>query len=167
MLETERLYLKSYKKEDLDSVLPILSDPHTMSFWPAPFTREQAEAWVDKQVMMNKQIGFGRFVVIEKKTNQIIGDCGIMRAFINGKEENDLGYIIDAKKWRQGYGYEAAKASLDYAIHQLGLSRICANMAYNHSASIRLAEKLGMIKEEEYRNERNRNLLTYVYVWKR
>jgi ribosomal-protein-alanine N-acetyltransferase len=36
-------------------------------------------------------------------------------------------------------------------------------MAFDHEASRRVAEKIGMKKEKEFLNSRNRNFLTYVY----
>ena len=41
ILETERLYLRELKQEDLDRLHAIFSDEETMRFYPAPFTREQ------------------------------------------------------------------------------------------------------------------------------
>ena len=93
-----------------------------------------------------------------------IGDCGIVEAEINGRREYDLGYIIHHPYWRQGYGVECARACLEYGIYTLGLRRIVANMAHDHSASARVAERLGMRREASFHHPRNRNILTYVYA---
>lgn len=48
ILETERLYLRELKQEDLDRLHAIFSDEETMRFYPAPFTREQTGQWIKK-----------------------------------------------------------------------------------------------------------------------
>ncbi|MNI88531.1 hypothetical protein D3C73_1458430 [compost metagenome] len=86
-----------------------------------------------------------------------------MKLELNGRVENDLGYIIHSDYWRQGYAYEAAKSILNYAIQELGLDRICINMPADHAASEGVAIKLGLKKETEYRNRRNRDKRTCLY----
>jgi L-amino acid N-acyltransferase YncA len=51
--------------------------------------------------------------------------------------------------------------------HRRGLRRIVANMAASNVASARVAEKLGMRLEARFRNPRNRNLETLLYVSER
>ncbi len=163
IIETDRLILREYTLEDTALLHTILSDPLTMQFWPSPFTLEQSENWVKINIERYKNLGFGRWSLVIKKTEQVIGDCGLMISEIDGKEENDLGYIIHHKFWRNGYAYEAAEACKHYAFKSLGLERLCANMPFNHTGSERVAQKLGMVKEKEFLNKRNRNILTYLY----
>ncbi len=163
MIETERLWLRVHQESDLEYLHQILSDSETVAFWLTPFTRAQTEGWIAKQIKSHQENGIGRFVVILKEEDKIIGDCGIMKTEIEGKLENDLGYIIYAKYWYHGYGYEAAKKSLEYGFSQLGLTSIYANMAYNHQASIKVAEKIGMRRVKEFYNKKNRDILTYLY----
>ena len=82
---------------------------------------------------------------------------------IDGKQEYDLGYIIHYPYWHNGFAVEAADACEDYAFNQLNLQRLCANMPYNHEGSRKTAEKIGMIREKEFYNSRNRDILTYLY----
>lgn len=167
IIETDRLILREYTLEDTALLHTILSDPLTMQFWPSPFTLEQSQNWVKINIERYKNLGFGRWSLVIKKTEQVIGDCGLMISEIDGKEENDLGYIIHHKFWRNGYAYEAAEACKHYAFKNLGLERLCANMPFNHTGSERVAQKLGMVKEKEFLNKRNRNILTYLYSNKR
>ncbi len=83
---------------------------------------------------------------------------------MNGKEEVDLGYIIHADHWRKGYAIEAASAILQYGM-EIKIPRIVANMGHDNIASQRVAARLGMIKELEFINARNRDILTYLYVF--
>jgi len=163
LIETQRLLIKPYVGTELAALFGILSDPETMAFWPAPFTEEQASNWLERNMASYGERGFGRCGVYLKKDGTMIGDCGLMRSEIDGTPENDLGYIIHASHWGKGYGYEAAKGCLEFAAGPLRMTRVCANMPWNHSGSERVAAKLGMTLEKQFSNARNRGILTYLY----
>lgn len=163
VFETERLRIRNYTEKDAAALFKILSDPLTMAFWPAPYTMEQTTAWIARHIESYRHYGFGRWAVELKENGRLIGDVGLMKSEINGSVENDLGYIIHANYWRNGYAYEAAERCLNYAVHELGIQRICINMPADHTASMRVAEKLGLIKETEFANQRNRDKLTYLF----
>jgi len=135
-----------------------------MKFWPAPFREETTRNWIERAMASYSSNGFGRWALILKDTGAQIGDVGMMRTPVNEKEEVDLGYIVHADHWHKGYATEAASAVLKYGIDK-GLPRIVANMAHDHLASQRVAERLGMIKELEFTNSRNRNIVHYLYSW--
>lgn len=162
-METARLIVRPYRDDDFPALFAILSDPTTMQFWPAPLTKEAVEAWMAKSRKSVEETGAGRLALEMKGSGEIIGDCGITGSEVNGRVENDLGYIIHHPYWRRGFALESASACLDHGLRNLGLKRIVANMAHNHYASIRVAERLGMKKECEFINSRNRNILTYLY----
>ncbi|HEX6293323.1 MAG TPA: GNAT family N-acetyltransferase [Herpetosiphonaceae bacterium] len=164
MLETRRTIIRPYTEADIDRVMPIFTDPTTMVFWPQPFTADAVAAWVRRSIELFATAGIGRMLVEHRETGAPMGDCGIVQAEINGQQEYDLGYIIDHRFWRQGYGTECARACLDDGIQRLGLKRVVANMPHDHTASMRVAEKLGMQREATFHNPRNRNILTYLYA---
>lgn len=163
VLESDRLVLRPYTWDDLTALHSILSNPVTMQFWPAPFTLEQSRHWIQRR-LEQYSTGFGRLALIHKRTNALIGDAGLLILEVDGVKENDLGYIIDCKYWKDGYGTEAAETVKNYGISDLGLNRICANMPVDHAGSRRVAEKLGMKLEKQFANKRNRDILTCLYA---
>jgi len=150
--------------EDLESLNHILSDSITMSFWPSPFTIEQTEQWLNRNIESYNNNGYGRWGLELKDNGELIGDVGIVKTEINGQPEFDLGYIIFTKYWNQGLAFEAAQACLQYGLNDLNLRRICVNMPNNHVASMRVAERLGMVLEKQFINQRNRNILTNLFI---
>ncbi|HEX9372557.1 MAG TPA: GNAT family N-acetyltransferase [Roseiflexaceae bacterium] len=164
VLETPRLILRPLRPDDLDVLYSILSDPITMSFWPAPFSGEQVQAWIERAIAHEHEHGFGRRAVVLKTSGELIGDCGLRRAELDGAIENDLGYILFRDHWRRGYAAEAAAACLAHGFGALRLDRICANMPADHLASRRVAERIGMRLEKQYHNRRNRGILTCLYA---
>lgn len=163
--ETPRLTLKTFEERDIAAFFKMVSNPKNMSFWPQPFDSVKAEQWVRRSMENFDLCQLSRFAIFEKESGGLIGDCGFFRLNLNGNEEWDLGYIIDNKYWGKGYATEAAQAALVYGKNQ-GLKRIVANMAVAHVASKKVAEKIGMKLECEFVNSRNRNLPTFLMVWK-
>lgn len=162
--ETPALLLREYEADDVMSLHVILSDAITMQFWPAPFTPEATTNWIERQMRSYAERGYGRWAVISKETGEQIGDVGFMDTNINGPNEVDLGYIIHYPYWRQGFAVEAAAACLAYAREHLPIDRVIANMAHDHLASRRVAERLGMSYAGEFINPRNRNIRTLLYT---
>lgn len=139
-----------------------------MQFWPAPFTIQQSEGWLQRSLETYAATAntLGRWATVLKESGRVIGDCGLMISEVNGVAQHDLGYIIHADHWRNGYGTEAAAAIRDYAFLRLKLPRIVANMACDHHGSARVAEAIGMQLETTFANQRNRGLQTFLYSMK-
>ncbi|NJM09144.1 GNAT family N-acetyltransferase [Candidatus Gracilibacteria bacterium] len=140
-------------------------DATTMQCWPAPLSYAESAAWVERNIARYGQHSCGRMLLLRKHDGIAIGDCGIVATVVNGRPEHDLGYIVHYPYWRQGYAVEAARACLNDGRARLGLRRIVANMAHDHIASARVAEKLGMQRVGVFNNERNRGMVTWLYVW--
>ncbi len=164
LIETKNLIIRQYEMEDVAGILPVFTNPTTMEFWPRPFTMQEVEDWAKMSIRSYSENGYGRYVLLLKEENVIIGDCGLIKATIAGENVHDLGYIIHFPYWRRGYATEAASAVKEYAFRELNLDALHANMPYNHIASRRVAEKLGMQRIKEFDNPRNRNIRTFLYA---
>ena len=164
MIETPRTIIRPYTGSEAPLLAPIFSDPTTMSFWERPPDEAAVAAWVARAAREFRETGMGKMLVVDHRTGEPIGDCGIMRAEVGGRPENDLGYIIHHPYWGAGLGIECARACLEYGLRTLGLRRVVANMPHDHVASRRVAEKLGMGRERSFYNRRNRGILTHLYA---
>lgn len=164
VLETPRLRLRHYREDDGVALFAILGDPVTMAMWPAPFTREGVAAWIARNRDRYRANGFGRYAVCDRADDALIGDCGIVPAEMAGRSVYDLGYIVHHSRWGRGLALEAARAVMTFAFETLGLPALHANMAEDHHASRRLAERLGMTVVDTFVNPRNRNRTTLLYA---
>ena len=162
-LHTQNLTLRPYEIGDINALLPILSDSITMQFWPHPLTRNQVETWIDRNRQSYEMDGFSRYIIRLNSDGTVIGDCGILRGIVAGQVVNDLGYIIHHPYWGRGCATEAARAIAQYGLNTLKLEALHANMPWNHHASRRIAEKIGMEKIGEFDNPINRNIRTFLY----
>ncbi len=61
----------------------------------------------------------------------------------------ELGWRVRRDRWGRGYAPEAARAALGFAFGELGLDRVVSCIHSENTASIRVAEKLGMTLERE------------------
>jgi ribosomal-protein-alanine N-acetyltransferase len=161
-IETPRLLVRPFREDDLDAFAAIMGDPVTLRLWPRTFTRDEVAGWIARAVEACRAPGFGRRALELKDTGELIGDTGILRLELMGSERNDLGWILAERFQGRGLATEAAAALRDHAFAS-GLGAVWANMATDHTASRRVAEKIGMTLVATFRNARNRNMETCLY----
>lgn len=142
--ETERLIIREYTSKDRLALEGILTDPKTMSFWPAPYDQAGVAVWLNTKVDAYKGSGRGRFAVILRETQEVIGDAGVVEAKLDGKAVWDLGYIIHADHWGKRYGTEAARAVLDGVFRYTDTEEVVAHFEQAHQYSRRVAEQTGL-----------------------
>jgi len=162
VLETPRLLIRRFRRDDLAAFAAIMGDPVTLRLWPRLFAREDVAAWIERAMAESERPGYGRRVVILKEDGALIGDAGVLRVELMGRQRNDLGYILDHRVNGRGLATEAAAALRDHAF-ACGLEDVWANMATDHTASRRVAQKLGMTLVATWRNARNRNMETCLF----
>ncbi len=96
---------------------------------------------------------YGIWAVVQKDTGLLVGKAGICNLELSGQDEfseavnNDdtpieLGYHIFSPYRRKGYGREACKAVLDYAVTAV-TDRVYARIDPDNLSSVKLAEELG------------------------
>jgi [ribosomal protein S5]-alanine N-acetyltransferase len=147
-LETKRLLLRPMSETDLDALLLIFTDPKVMAaFNHPPFTREQMQRWLNRNLEHQHEFGYGLFSVLLKESGELIGDCGLERMEDQGAAE--LGYDFRSDFWNQGYATEAACAVRDYAFSDLKLPGLISLIRVGNLSSRRVAEKVGMALAEE------------------
>lgn len=77
-LETPRLILRDFQQKDLYQLAPILANPKVMTFSPTGIISvSQVQAKIDSFMTSYKEWGFGKWAVIFKESNKLIGYCGI------------------------------------------------------------------------------------------
>ncbi len=163
-LHTERLSMRPYSAQDLPAVIEFLGDSETMGFYPKPFSEGKISAMIRRSEQSWVSSGFGQFVVIEKASNSIVGDCGITLQEIDGERLPELGYRFKRSVWGQGFAAEAATAVARFGFEKARLSALRSYMPASHTQSRRVAEKIGMRLEKEFNNRNNRDVATVVYV---
>ncbi len=150
LLETPRLGLRALNQEDTTTLYRILGDPETMQYYPAPFSAEQVDNWITRNIESYRQHGFGLWAIILKATGELIGQCGISWQQINGEMVPEIGYHIHKAYWKKGYATEAAQACLHYGFQNFAFDRLFIHTYVKNMPSRRIAEKLGMKHVKTY-----------------
>jgi RimJ/RimL family protein N-acetyltransferase len=143
ILETERLILREVDPErDFDGWARTMSDENTVRYLgTAPMNR--AQAWRSMAMAMGhwKIRGYGFFSLEHKGTGEWVGRVGPW--YPEGWLGREIGWTISPDHLRQGYAFEAARASLEYARTSLGWREVIHVIMEGNEASIALARKLG------------------------
>jgi [ribosomal protein S5]-alanine N-acetyltransferase len=151
VLETARLTLRPMTPGDVDALAAVLGDPVAMRYYPAPFTRDQVEGWIQWSLQNYTDFGYGLWAVVLKGSQQCIGDCGLTWQRVGYSEERQLevGWHIRRNLWNRGLATEAGLACRDYARDVIRQSRLISIIGPHNLASQAVARKLGMEIERE------------------
>ena len=150
MIETDRLLLREWTRDDLDDLARLLTDPDVMRYYPAPFTDEQVEAWLRWQLDSYRAHGHGLWKLLLRETGEFAGQCGLVVQDIEGTSEIEVGYHVLPHLWRRGLAAEAAAACRDYARDVLGIRRLVAIVGPDNVPSQGVARKIGMDVERSF-----------------
>ena len=88
-------------------------------------------------------LGWWAWLIIDRATREAVGSVGL-GGRPDGEDTVVLGYAVYPAFEGRGYGTEAARALVSWALGQIGVTRVRATIPPGHTPSLRVAEKLGM-----------------------
>jgi RimJ/RimL family protein N-acetyltransferase len=147
VLETDRLRLREFTPDDLDDLAAMVGDEDQMRFYGRPKTRDEAAAWIDRNLTLYAELGFGIWLIEAAGSSGFAGYCGIRPLALGARSETEIGWHIHKTCWNRGFATEAAVAVRDLAFGRYGVERLVALVPPAHSASRRVAGKIGMREE--------------------
>jgi len=148
IFETARLTLREMSLADLDFMATMLAHPEVMRYYPKCLSREEAQAWVQRNLDRYAKYGHGGWLVLDKSTGEPVGQVGVHHVNVEGADEKEVGYLIHRPFWRRHYATEAALACRDYVFDQLGRHRVISLIRPENVPSQGVAHKLGMTPEK-------------------
>ena len=159
-LETGRLILRSFRRDDLDAHAATLANPAvTRYLTDEPMSREDAWRRLMMAVGQWPLLGYGYWAVELKDGGRLVGHCGfadMQRAMVPDiSGEPEMGWIFDPSVHGQGIAYEACTAALAWADSELEADSYPAIISVDNERSIRLAHRLGFERfpDAVYRDE--------------
>jgi ribosomal-protein-alanine N-acetyltransferase len=184
--ETPRLFLRQFAPDDFDAIHAILSDPIGMKYigpgtpntpemtrqWFNKWLDDANYAWSDETLQRVPQLlrapqrkaHFSMWALIDRKSSNLIGRCGLLAWNLDGQHEVEVGYHLARPFWGRGLATEAARAARDYGFDRLGFDRLISIIRVGNAASERVATKNGMKHE---RDTDVRGLSVHVYSMSR
>jgi RimJ/RimL family protein N-acetyltransferase len=150
----DKVCLRALGKKDIKPITKWHNDPEIMRLMA--ITRPTLEGywlnWFDRITNSPNVVYFG---IVKKDDSRLIGYVHLEDIMWHHKLCRDTGMAIGEKEeWSKGYGTEAMKLLIDYALSELGLHRLeLMTFAFNERAQ-RVWEKCGFEKEGVMRKAR-------------
>ena len=148
-LETDRLRLRPWTRDDFDVLHGWTSDPRMMTHMGRPpLTRGETRAMLERTLQHYDREGFGVWIAEDRAGGEPVGRCGLSyhRAW---PDDPEAGWWI-APEWQgRDLATEAGRASVAYAFDTLGVDRVVSICIEENVASRRVMAKLGFEKLTE------------------
>ncbi|TYS91422.1 GNAT family N-acetyltransferase [Rossellomorea aquimaris] len=142
--ETSRLALRWVEETDAEFIMKLLNEPGWLQYIgdKGIRTMDDAKDYIvcGPQTMYERE-GFGLFLAERKDDRVPIGLCGLIKR--DGLEDVDIGFAFLSDYQFQGYAFEAASATVDFA-KDMGIKRLVAITTKDNESSSKLLEKLDM-----------------------
>jgi RimJ/RimL family protein N-acetyltransferase len=153
-LETERLILREFRKDDLDAFAATMADPEVVRHLATrPLNREDSLRRIFLAAGQWPILGMGMWAIELKADGRMVGHVGFfdmerdMVPSLVGEPE--MGWIFDPSVHGQGIAREACEAALEWGDRALGPVSIPAIIGVDNAASMRLAERLGFVRQPD------------------
>ena len=154
VIKTDRLILRLVSEIDIENVhnLHSLEEVDKYNTLGIPKNIEETKLLLENLIIENNKENIQRFTyTVELKTeNQFIGLIAINIGKAKYKNA-EVWFKFDPKFWNKGYATEALNVILKFGFHKLKLHRIEAGCAVGNIGSIKVLEKVGMIRESHTR----------------
>ncbi|PHR17164.1 MAG: GNAT family N-acetyltransferase [Fluviicola sp.] len=162
-LTSKRLHLRLIALSDLAFIHDLLSQPETDEYnaLGTPKSIDETKKWITPWVLENEiaPVKNHTWIIEGGDTKAPIGLFGL-KLSANKYRRGEVWYKIHPTHWKKGYATEALKCVIDYGFDTCDLHRVQAGCAVDNIGSIRVLEKVGMIKEG-----RGRKLLPLKSGW--
>ncbi|MFH6967422.1 GNAT family N-acetyltransferase [Flavobacterium sp. FlaQc-28] len=148
IIKTERLVLRRLTNDDVNEVFEIRSNPETMKYIPRPLAKSNEDALeliaqIEDKIVTNTGINWAITLNNDPKLLGIIG-------FYRTQHENyrsEIGYILHPEFHGRGIVSEAVNRLVQFGFEDLKLHSIEAVIDPENTASERVLQKCGFVKE--------------------
>ena len=144
VLTTPRLAFREMNRDDLPFLAAMVGDPEVMRYFPEALRRQGPKAWLERQVSRYVHDGHGAWLVLDRRTEEPLGQAGLIRQEVEAEPVMEIGYMFHRPFWRRGYASEAAAGIRDQAFGERGLDEVVSLIVADNEPSIGVARKIGM-----------------------
>jgi ribosomal-protein-alanine N-acetyltransferase len=148
-LSSGRLRLRRWRDEDRAPFAAMNADPRVMEFFPAPLSRAESDALVDRVEAHFDRHGFGAWAIEAPGVAPFVGFTGLSVPRFEAPFMPcvEIGWRLAVAHWGRGYATEAAQLALDYGFKTLGLAEIVSFTASMNFRSRAVMERLGLRRD--------------------
>lgn len=147
-IETERLLLRNLCMEDVEGMYLLDSNPNVHRYLGNnPITsKSQAVEILNRVLQQYEEIGYGRWAIIYKPTNDFVGWGGLKyeQQFLPDNPYHDIGYRLREEYWGMGIGKEVATVAARYAFEVHKFEKLNATAQTDNIGSNKILSGIGM-----------------------
>ncbi|MCY1273286.1 Acetyltransferase (GNAT) domain protein [compost metagenome] len=148
-LDSPRLWLRQWRDEDLAPLAALCADPEVMRYFPAPLSRDESAALLDRIRAHFDSHGFGPWALQRKDSGELIGFTGLFEVGFAAPftPAVEIAWRLARAHWRQGFASEAARVALACGFTRLGLDEVVSFTTTSNEPSQRVMQAIGMRRD--------------------
>ncbi|HUS53006.1 MAG TPA: GNAT family N-acetyltransferase [Thermohalobaculum sp.] len=145
VITTERLTLRAARFDDFEAYAGFFGSERS-NYEDGPLGRVQA--WKEFAAVTGQWSlrGYGAWSVEDRASGAYIGEAGLFHPV--HYPEAEIGWMVVSGAEGKGIAHEAAIAVRSFAYGTLGLKTLVSYIDHDNARSIRLAERLGAIRDD-------------------
>ena len=134
---------------DREPFAAMNADPEVMEHFPAPLTRDESDALVDRIEAGFDEQGWGLWALEERESGAFLGFTGLNRPGFDAHftPAVEIGWRLARPAWGRGYASEAARAAAAFAFETLALDELVSFTAVANVRSQRVMQRIGMTRD--------------------
>lgn len=146
--ETKRLIARDYLPSDYLPFSEMNADKDVMKYFPSILTKQESDAFLDRNQQELTTFGYGLFAIEEKSSNEFIGFVGFHEASFEASFTPciEIGWRLKKSAWNQGYATEAAKSALIFAKENTLIDEVYSFTAVLNKPSEYVMKKIQLTK---------------------
>lgn len=154
-IETKRLILRPFVEGDEAELFLLDSNPEVMKYLGMAPLQEVSESKMMVEMIMKQYETYnvGRFAVIEKESNRLIGWTGLKfnTNTVNGYQDfYEIGYRYLPEFWGKGYAMESTLPFVHRAFEEMDVEVLYAYAHVDNKASLHVLKKLGFTENGSF-----------------
>lgn len=154
----ERVTLRPYRASDFDRLIAFYQTSRT-AYVGGQQTRDKVWRDLCYDAGQWSLLGFGTWAIQERATGEFAGQAGLNLP--SDYPEVELGWILFEAFEGNGYALEATRMAKDFAFSRLGMTTLVSYIDPDNARSIRLAERLGAVRDLHARTPHGEPCLVY------
>lgn len=157
-LETNRLFLRAFKEEDIIDFYNYAKVPGVgeAAGWTHHKSIDESKKILDMFLKGNHTLA-----LVYKATNKVIGSLGLEKPSVETPDKSvEFGFVLSKDYWNQGIMTEAVKSMINYTFNNLDVDCIFCGYFEENVKSKRVQEKCGFefFKKINYHTLDNRDI---------
>lgn len=149
--ETERLKFRLLNIADFDVCIKLFEDIEVCRFLGVDkieTPKERCRLWFEMTFERYKNDLGGQNILLDKNTNKIIGQCGLLVREMEGKKEIEIAYSILPEYRKKGFATESTEKCKNFAFENKFSESLISIIHTENINSEKVAKKNGMRKDK-------------------